>query len=81
MPHHFPRCQIIALADHQTSIQIDGVERLRWHYGSQYTRPFFFPFIGPTGSSLTRIGHPGASAQKFRETRFEAKAVLPKLKW
>lgn len=61
MPHHFPRCQILPLADDQTSIQIDGVERLRWHYGANYTRPFFFPFLGPTGTSLTRIGHPGAS--------------------
>jgi hypothetical protein len=43
------------------SFQIDGVEKLRWHYGNEYPRPFFFPFNGPSGVSLTRMGHPGAS--------------------
>ncbi len=47
-------------AGHQVSLQIDGVERVRWHYGDEYPRPFFFPFNGPSGTSLTRIGHPGA---------------------
>src|SRR6187455_2140055 len=54
-----PRCQALPLPDHQASFQIDGVERLRWHYGRQYPRPFFYPLVGPTGSSLTRMGHPG----------------------
>ena len=57
----FPRCQIVPLADHQVSVQIDGTERTRWHYGTQYPRPFFFPFNGPSGETLTRMGHPGAS--------------------
>jgi len=61
MAFNFARCQVIPLAEHQVSLQIDGTERLRWHYGSQYPRPFFFPFNGPSGSSLTRMGHPGAS--------------------
>ncbi len=56
-----PRCQIVPLANHEVSLQIDGVERTRWHFGTQYSRPFFFPFNGPSGSSLTRIGHPGAA--------------------
>jgi len=60
MPFHFPRCQILPLPDHQVSFQIDGQERLRWHFGSQYPRPFLFPLIGPAGYSLTRMGHPGA---------------------
>lgn len=60
MAFKFSRCQVIPQPGHQVSIQIDGTERLRWHYGSDYTRPFFFPFIGPTGTSLTRMGHPGA---------------------
>lgn len=41
-------------------MQIDGTERLRWHFGLAYPRPFFFPVIGPSGSTLTRMGHPGA---------------------
>jgi hypothetical protein len=60
MPYHFPRCQVIPLPDAQVSVQIGGRERLRWHHGSQYSRPFFYPFVGPGGTSLTRIGHPGA---------------------
>ena len=57
----FPRCQIIPEPNDEVSIQIDGRERLRWNTGNQYTRPFFYPLIGPSGSSLTRMGHPGAS--------------------
>ena len=60
MAYQFPRCQVIPLPDDQVSVQIDGRERLRWHYGPRYPRPFFYPFNGPGGSSLTRMGHPGA---------------------
>ncbi len=54
------RCQVIPLPQHQVSIQLDGDERLRWHFGPVYPRPFFYPLIGPSGSSLVRMGHPGA---------------------
>lgn len=57
---HFSRCQIVPQAGEQVSLQIDGSERLRWHFGAQYPRPFFFPLNGPSGASLTRMGHPGA---------------------
>jgi hypothetical protein len=57
---HFPRCQVLPLPDHQTALSIDGRERTRWHYGPGYPGPFFYPIIGPSGSSLTRMGHPGA---------------------
>lgn len=60
MPFKFPRCQLVPLPDEQLSFQIDNVERLRWHHGASYPRPFFFPLLGPTGTSLTRMGHPGA---------------------
>ncbi len=60
MAYKFPRCQIIPLPDQQVSFQIDGVERTRWHFGPQYPRPFFYPLAGPSGGSLTRMGHPGA---------------------
>ncbi|MCH7727374.1 MAG: PmoA family protein [Planctomycetes bacterium] len=60
MAHKFSRCRILPLPDHQVSVEIDGVERIRWHFGPSYPRPFFFPFVGPSGSSLTRMGHPGA---------------------
>ena len=60
MPYEIPRCQALPLSNHQVSFQIDGNERLRWHYGPQYPRPFFYPLYGPSGTSLTRMGHPGA---------------------
>jgi len=55
------RCEIIPLPDHQASFQIHGKEQFRWHYGTQYSRPFFFPLNGPSGQTLTRVGHPGAA--------------------
>jgi hypothetical protein len=61
MAFSFPRCQILPLPDHQVSIQIDGKEKLRWHFGPSYPRPFFYPLVGPSGVSLTRMGHPGAA--------------------
>ncbi len=60
MPFTHPRCEALPLPDHQVSFRIEGTERLRWHFGPQYPRPFFFPLIGPSGSTLTRMGHPGA---------------------
>lgn len=56
-----PRCEIVPLANHAVSFQIAGEERLRWHFGPNYPRPFFFPLTGPAGGWLTRMGHPGAS--------------------
>ncbi len=54
-----PRCTLLPLPDHQVSFQVDGVERLRWHSAPHYPRPFFYPLVGPSGLSLTRMGHPG----------------------
>jgi len=59
-PFSLKRCELLPLPEHQVSFQIDGVEKTRWHFGSQYPRPFFYPFYGPSGTSLTRMGHPGA---------------------
>lgn len=60
MPFQFSRCEILPLPGQQAAFRIDGVERTRWHFGHDAERPFFFPMNGPTGSSLTRVGHPGA---------------------
>ncbi|MEO1979356.1 MAG: PmoA family protein [Fuerstiella sp.] len=57
---HPDRCEILPLPGHQISFAIDGIEKLRWHFDDQYPRPFFYPFNGPSGVSLTRMGHPGA---------------------
>jgi len=60
MPYQVPRVQIVPQADEQVSFQVDGQERLRWHAAPRYARPFFFPLVGPSGRSLTRLGHPAA---------------------
>ncbi len=57
---NLPRYQVVPLPGHQVSFQVDGVERTRWHTGSEYPRPFFYPLNGPSGETLTRLGHPGA---------------------
>lgn len=55
-----PRYTLLPLPEHQVSFQVNGSERFRWHFGPQYPRPFFYPFVGPvSGLSLTRMGHPG----------------------
>lgn len=59
-PFALKRCEILPLPEHQVSFQIDGVEKTRWHFGAEYPRPSFYPFNGPSGTSLTRMGHPGA---------------------
>ena len=56
-----PRCRLEPLPEHQVAFLVEDQERLRWHFGPQYPRPFFYPLLGPaSGQSLTRIGHPGA---------------------
>ncbi|HEV7222328.1 MAG TPA: hypothetical protein VGN42_06465 [Pirellulales bacterium] len=45
MAYRFPRCQITPQPLDQVSFQIDGVERLRWHFGAEYPRPFFYPHV------------------------------------
>ena len=42
-----PRCTLLPLPDHQVSFRVSGVERLRWHFGPHYPRPFFYPLVGP----------------------------------
>jgi len=60
-PHPIRRCEIVPGANDEVSLQIDGVEKVRWNSGDQYPRPFFYPFRSPSGGLLTRMGHPGAS--------------------
>lgn len=60
MGYRVPNLQIVPQADDQVSFQVQGQERLRWHFSPRYARPFFFPVIGPSGRSLTRMGHPAA---------------------
>ncbi|MEZ5943428.1 MAG: PmoA family protein [Planctomycetaceae bacterium] len=55
------RCQVIPEEGHRASFRVAGRELVRWNYGMEYPRPFFYPVLGPSGVPLTRMGHPGAS--------------------
>ena len=57
-PKNVPEMQVIPMPYDQVSFQRDGVEITRYHFGSGLHRPFLFPIIGPSGQSLTRMGHP-----------------------
>ncbi len=54
------RCQIQPQPHRQFAFSIAGQEVTRWHWGEDAPRPYFFPVLGPSGASLTRMGHPGA---------------------
>jgi hypothetical protein len=57
-PKRVPKLQIIPMPYHQASFQHNGVEITRYHFGPGLHRPFLFPVKGPSGYSLTRMGHP-----------------------
>jgi hypothetical protein len=57
-PKPVPRVQAIPLPHDDVSFQRDGVEIARSCAGHDGFRPFIFPVIGPSGRSLTRMGHP-----------------------
>jgi hypothetical protein len=53
-----PVAQAIPLPHQEISLQRNGVELARLHLEPDEFRPFIFPVIGPSGRSLTRMGHP-----------------------
>jgi hypothetical protein len=57
-PKQVPLMQVLPQPEQQVSIQRDGAEIARYHFGLDARRPFIFPVIGPSGRSLTRMGHP-----------------------
>lgn len=50
--------QVIPLPHEEASFQRDGEEIARFHFAPDQKRPFVYPVIGPSGRSLTRMGHP-----------------------
>lgn len=72
----FPRCTVVPLPDAQVSLRIDGQERARWHFGSSYPRPFFYPLLAPNGHAVTRMGHPGAPNHDHHRSVWFAHADL-----
>ncbi len=57
-PKAVPEMQVIPMPYDRASFQRDGLELARYHFGSELPRPFLYPIIGPSGRSLTRMGHP-----------------------
>ena len=57
-PKPVPRMQAIPLPHDQVSFQCEGRELTRMHFAKTQERPFLFPLNGPSGVSLTRMGHP-----------------------
>jgi Family of unknown function (DUF6807) len=57
-PKAVPRLQVVPLPYGQASFQREGVEITRYHFGAGLERPFLYPIVGPSGRSLTRMGHP-----------------------
>ncbi len=53
-----PLMQVVPLPDDQAAFERDGVELTRYHFGPALRRPFLFPIVGPSGRSITRMGHP-----------------------
>jgi len=53
-----PRMQVLPLPGDQASVRRDGVEIARYYFAKDLHRPFLYPLVGPSGRSLTRMGHP-----------------------
>src|SRR5213593_153860 len=53
-----PQMHAVPLPNHEISFQRHGLEIARYYFGPYLRRPFIFPIIGPSGRSLTRMGHP-----------------------
>lgn len=60
LPHAkpVPRMQVLPLPNDEASIRRDGVELTHYYFGPALRRPFLYPIVGPSGRSLTRMGHP-----------------------
>lgn len=76
MPYTPARCQIVPLTDDRISFQHDGVEKAVWNWAKRHPRPHLFPLAGPSGRSVTRMGHPGdASHDHHRSIWFAHRDV------
>jgi hypothetical protein len=53
-----PRLQALPLPQNQISFQWNNSELTRYYYATNQNRPFLYPINGPSGISLTRMGHP-----------------------
>jgi hypothetical protein len=58
VPRVPPAVQVTPLPDDQATFTFRQRELVRYHHGPQTWRPFLYPVNGPSGQSLTRMGHP-----------------------
>lgn len=57
-----PACRALPLPHDEVSLLADDRELCRYHFSPRLRRPFLYPITGPSGRSLTRMGHPQAPA-------------------
>ena len=50
-----PDMQVLPQPYDQASFEHLGRELTRYHFGPQLRRPFWYPIVGPSGRSLTRM--------------------------
>ncbi len=54
----FPAVQVLPDANERVWVSHDNRNLLGYCYSGQYRKPFFYPVNGPSGRSVTRLGHP-----------------------
>ena len=54
----FPAVQVLPDANDRVWVSHDNRNLLGYCYSGQYRKPFFYPVSGPSGRSVTRLGHP-----------------------
>lgn len=57
-PKPVPLMQAEPLPHHEVRFLRGDRELTRYHFAPEVRRPFLFPLVGPSGRSLTRMGHP-----------------------
>jgi hypothetical protein len=62
--------QALPLPHEQAAIERDGAELTRYHFAPTLRRPFLYPVVGPSGRSLTRLGHPHATVSHSHHNSF-----------
>jgi hypothetical protein len=57
-PQPPPRMQVLPLPRDEAAVELEGREISRYYFSRELFRPFLYPLIGPSGKSVTRMGHP-----------------------
>jgi len=53
-----PKTQVTPLPYDRAKVTHQGRKLFTYHFGRGLKRPFYYPIAGPSGRSLTRMGHP-----------------------